>query len=400
MRHFNKVIKLMVIVIALLISVDLWFLQGSGSTVRAYPPPGYSTSAPLYDNKLYIPLAGSIYYPPATVSYYITHIEPALVYNLGYNLGTHDRMTSGPQDNLVILDYGYPYKQDGQFGVKLVYDRTYTFYSTDQIRPSAVAFGQGYYDGTRAGAAQDTTSSLRIVIGVNNCCYSVLPSVFPDHGRAWALMVNGINADLRNYHQQTQVYAVGGSDIQQDSNYGGNDPYTTRTWVDGYTINSDCAPVSDTSAKGCFYNFGNITFSISGTICHLSRQNVPTPTPVYWNGCDMWYGSWGVKKGADTKHFARPLPEIYVNYNPLYPQYPWGQNATAWKDLSLFSAMQMNAGKMYFAGSLTQRAECGNNCGAGNNYPWEGYTLLYRALASDPTTSMGLWWLTDIQTQQ
>jgi hypothetical protein len=38
-------------------------------------------------------------------------------------------------------------------------------------------------------------------------------------------------------------------------------------------------------------------------------------------------------------------------------------------------------------------------CGQGNNDPWEGYVLLYRALASNPTTSMGLWWSTDIQYQ-
>jgi hypothetical protein len=80
-------------------------------------------------------------------------------------------------------------------------------------------------------------------------------------------------------------------------------------------------------------------------------------------------------------------------------KYPWGQNATAWKDLSLFSANQMGAGKMYFVRTLTQRARCGEGCNQGNNYPDEGYRLLYYALASNPTTAMSLRWSTDITIQ-
>jgi hypothetical protein len=59
----------------------------------------------------------------------------------------------------------------------------------------------------------------------------------------------------------------------------------------------------------------------------------------------------------------------------------------------------MGAGKMYFVGTLTQRAECGDECGEGNNYPWEGYRLLYAALDSNPITSMSLRWSTDISDQ-
>lgn len=153
---------------------------------------------------------------------------------------------------------------------------------------------------------------------------------------------------------------------------------------------STCAPGPNSSVDGCFYNFGNLTISISGTTCATSESDP-------WRACDVWYMSWGAQK--NSKRFARPLPEIYVRYNSSYPQYPWGQNATAWKDLSLFSADQMSAGKMYFVGTLTQRARCGDGCGSGNNYPWEGYNLLYSALASNPTTSMSLRWSTDITIQ-
>jgi hypothetical protein len=147
------------------------------------------------------------------------------------------------------------------------------------------------------------------------------------------------------------------------------------------------------SENGCFYNFENLAYSISRTTCHSARQG----STFTWNGCDSMYVSWGVKKGTDTKHFARPLPQIYHDSATLSP---WGTDATAFQALSLFSATQMGAGKIYFAGSLTQRARCGDACGQGNNYPWKGYALLYRALATNPTTSMRLRWSNDIQIQR
>jgi hypothetical protein len=39
-------------------------------------------------------------------------------------LGVHDRDTPGTQDNLVILDYGYPAKQGNTYGVFLIFDET------------------------------------------------------------------------------------------------------------------------------------------------------------------------------------------------------------------------------------------------------------------------------------
>jgi hypothetical protein len=169
-----------------------------------------------------------------------------------------------------------------------------------------------------------------------------------------------------------------------------NDPYSAAQWLNNFMAASSCVAGPDDSENGCFYNFGNLTISISGTSC---ATNETSP----WNACDVWYVSWGAQKS--NKRYARPLPEIYTRYNPETPQWPWGENATAWKDLSLFSANQMSAGKMYFVGTLTQRARCGDGCGAGNNYPWEGYNLLHDALASNPTTSMSLRWSTDITLQ-
>jgi hypothetical protein len=54
---------------------------------------------------------------------------------------------------------------------------------------------------------------------------------------------------------------------------------------------------------------------------------------------------------------------------------------------------------MFFAGSLTQRERCLDNCGKGNNLPWEGFQLLSGALASNTTTRQAMRWSTDINYQ-
>jgi len=223
-----------------------------------------------------------------------------------------------------------------------------------------------------------------MVIGVNSCCNENTLAFFQGHGTAWGQAVNSIRLGISPYSSQVDV--VGGSDIEMSF----NDPYTTAQWLNYYMAASTCNPGSNSSVEGCFYNFGNLTISISGTSCATSESSP-------WRACDVWYVSWGAQKNG--KRFARPVPEIYVGYNPDYPQYPWGYNATVWKDLSLFSANQMSAGKMYFVGPLTQRARCGEGCLSGNNTPYEGYVLLRDALASNPTTSMSLRWSTDITIQ-
>jgi hypothetical protein len=152
-------------------------------------------------------------------------------------------------------------------------------------------------------------------------------------------------------------------------------------------VASNCNPGSSNTVEGCFYDFGNLAVSISGPSCATSETSP-------WVACDVWYVSWGAQK--NSKRYARPLPEIYHD-SETRP--PWGTDATAWKDLSLFSANQMSAGKMYFVGTLTQRSRCGDSCGQGNNYPWEGYLLLFNALLSNTTTKMSMRWSTDISLQ-
>jgi hypothetical protein len=153
--------------------------------------------------------------------------------------------------------------------------------------------------------------------------------------------------------------------------------------------NSNCHPGLDNSVDGCFYNFGNLVIAVSGTGCATAYSTIT------WQACDVWYVSWGAYRTNET-HFARPLPEIYHGYASSTP---WGSDANAWKALSVFSYNQLFAGPMYFVGSLTQRARCDDNCGQGNNYPWEGFQLLSRALASNTTTRQAMRWSADIALQ-
>jgi hypothetical protein len=368
--------SIILVIIVLLVSMIYGF---DGSAQDAYPPPPTtSPSAPL-SPYIYLPLITSVYPPPAAPSYYLQDLNT--LYDLGYNLGLHDYNTPGTQDNLVILDYGYPSSQSGVYGVKLTYELPGSFHPVSEVISSAVDFASGYYVGT----GNDYASHLTIVIGVNSCCNENTLAFFRAHGTAWGDSVNSIVLQISYYNQShDQLDAVSGMDIEMSRNH----PYRIAQWLDYYKAASTCDPVGNNSVEGCFYNFGIDTVSPSGTYCATSDSQTE------WYGCDVWYVSWGAQKNG--KRFARPLPEIYHGAGTLPP---WGTDATAWKDLSLFSANQMSAGKMYFVGTLTQRAECGDGCGSGNNYPWEGYQLLYDALASNPTTIMTLRWSTDISDQ-
>jgi hypothetical protein len=350
------------------------------SAEGAYPPPATRNPSDSLSPYIYLPLVRSAIPPPAAPSYYLQNLN--ILYDLGYSLGQHDHNTPGIQDNLVILDYGYPSQKDGVYGVKLTYETPGSFHSVLEVISSSTEFARGYWVGT----GDDFASHLTIVVGVNNCCIENTLAFFRSHGTEWGNSVNSVVLQISVYNQShDQLDAVSGMDIEMDWNH----PYRIAQWLDYYKAASTCDPGENNTVEGCFYNFGIMPISASGTICATNDQQST------WNACDVWYVSWGAQK--NNKYFARPLPEIYHSSETLPP---WGTDATGWKNLSLFSADQMSAGKMYFVGSLTQRGRCGDGCASGDNYPSEGYWLLYDALASNPITRMSLRWSTDISNQQ
>ncbi len=308
----------------------------------------------------------------------------------GAALGIHDRDTAGTQDNLVVHHFGYPRKSGSFYGVQLPFDQSHAFQSLGTVIDAVRTFAQAYY----ANLGTDTTSHLRIVVGVVSCCQSSPANPTGDldfmrgHGTAWANTMSNIRAQLTG-GIASRVDVVGGYDMEPDWNR----PYASTEWATRFALQGPtaCNTGSTGYDQGCLYSYSTVPISVSGTNCAASE------TVTSWTACDIWYVAWGVKKS--NSRIARPLPQIYHRYNPSYPQYPWGVDATQWKDLSLFSANQMNAGPMYFVGSLTQRADCGDGCPNGNNYPEEGYDLLSNALASNPATGHYIRWMTDIGNQ-
>jgi hypothetical protein len=317
--------------------------------------------------------------PVTSISYYVRNLNN--LGTLGFNIGDTDWRTAGTQDHLVILDYGYPIYQGGAYGAQLLYDSGQKVY-TPEIISTAVDFVTGYISGVR----DDYTSHVQLVISVNNCCWDGQLSLFQGHGAAWAGVVNSINSQIGS--NSSRVKVIAGSDMEQQDP-GGNRPYSSTQWLAYYMANSNCHPGLDNSVDGCFYNFGDLVINISGTSCATAYSTTT------WQACDVWNVSWGAHR-INESHFARPVPEIY---HGAIIQPPWGSDANAWQKLSVFSNDQMLSGPIFFVGSLTQRARCDDACLNGNNYPWEGFQLLSRALASNTTTRQAMRWSADIALQ-
>jgi hypothetical protein len=373
--------------------LNKWLPQPANYAPATGSPPGSLADDPL----VYLPDTGLVQLttPVSTTSYYMTSVDPTKSYNLGHDLGQGDWLKTGTQDDVVILDYGYPSKNPygADYGIILAFGDG-SYHSNASVADTLVKFAQGYFEGT----STDNTSHLRIVAGVSNCCSGVDSYVYPNHGAKWAQeVVDAATYRITNYKDQVDIIA--GMDIERDYNF----PYASRQWLDSYMSQSSCIPGADNTANGCFFNFGNMAVAASGTTCQTTpppptptvRSGTPTPV-ITWTGCDVWYPSWGAQRSGQP-HFARPLPEIY---HGAYVQPPWGTDANAWATLSVFSANTMSAGPMFFAGSLTQREDnCYESCNKGNNVPWEGFQLLSGALASNTTTRQAMRWSTDMSLQ-
>lgn len=83
----------------------------------SYPPPGeqYVVTPDSYQNyKVVLPLV--IGEPPYTTSYYMNTVDSNILYDMGCELGERDRNISGNQNNVIILDFGYPYLVSNVYG--------------------------------------------------------------------------------------------------------------------------------------------------------------------------------------------------------------------------------------------------------------------------------------------
>jgi hypothetical protein len=180
----------------------------------------------------------------------------------------------------------------------------------------------------------------------------------------------------------SRVSVVGGSDMEMSPPTLFTGPYSTTLWVNSYVAATTCIPGAGDA--GCLYDYGAVAAQPGGP-CSQYPQDP-------WTYCDVWYISWGVKKGGNR--MDRPLPQIY---------HTAGTDATGWHDLSIYSLSQGD-GLITPAGILTQRGSCEQSpqsiCSTTNNTPGQGWLQLWGALYADTATRVStLHWTTDIKYQ-
>jgi hypothetical protein len=272
---------------------------------------------------------------------------------MGCALGTARKGGSAPQDALVFLDYGQPQLRNGVYGA---FDFSSSYRTFGQIRTAALEYAHGFWVCT----GSNLRAHVRLAIGTSNFGnFSVKNGLtgasVTGHGKAWADMVDGLNADMAARGYAGQADAVGAADIEVSWGTSA----VGRLWVDGYdSVNS--WPMYDYGdAAGCPQSGATSTARRCGSSS--------------WFQDDLYYIAWGAPA-------AWGVPEIYVTN---------GAQARQWQQISKWGTL---AGKprIGFAGTLTQRGACGAGCqSAGtDNPPDVGWSQLNRECASDAATAL------------
>jgi hypothetical protein len=365
----------------LLLTLLLLLLSQPGATAFSQKAEEYLAYLPLItvEDEVfnYLPVVlnnNPVPQPPGfmySTSYYMSTVDPTILYNFGCQLGLRDLNTDGVQDSVVIIDFGSPTYKDGTYGATLLISYNHT--NTTALGNAIKAYGKGYYD------CSDYFSQLTIGIGTTNYDLGAARygSVTPGHARAWAAMVNDVNAYFVQQGYSGQVHAVGANDME----LGWNDTNATRdimtiNWVNAY----------DEGNLYPLYDFGD-------------AQGCPTRLQPGWQ-CQSPYSQndlWYIAYGAPPSY---PLPLVYATY---------GVNARQWAYLSYWA--HNNKGQhMEIVGSMTQWVAC-QQAGPGacnetdadpdndlNNTPQQGYQLQFE-VNYWPQTSQVIRWATDIMWQ-
>ncbi len=336
--------------------------QSASSTVTATPAPKNYRFMPLVQRGggTLTPNPNLNGTPPVySTSVYVLSVDSTKMYDLGCQYGTLDRNMSGSRDTLVILDFGSPKKIGTEYGADLFWMGPVT---VTQIKGAAENFGKGYY----VCASTDRTSQIYMAIGTTNYGSLLASStaVASEHGKAWALMVNEVNAWLMANGYAAQVHAVGANDIE----LAWSTPATARAWIAGY----------DAVNQYDYYDFG----TLDG--CATRADPNRTTCANTWTREDAWYKAYGTRP-------AFPIPEIYNTR---------GANAEQWALLSLYS-VNTKGYMIEFFGVLSQYQACVQagmtQCTGVNNTPDQAYTQLYTELKKDSRTAYTPRWLSDMR---
>lgn len=338
-------------------------ITGLLAVVFRIPPAPRSdgaAQAPELTPRIFLPLVPDKPPPPYTTSHYMKTVDSWTLSVMGCQVGIRDAELSGRQDSLLFLDFGSPWvelngpgEEDDLYGVYLFSGGTVP---TSDLAGAVQNFAWGYY----SCLGEDRDSHLTIAVGTNNWQGG---DVTPDHGRAWALMVNDINQWLIDNGYFAQVGVGGGGDIE----VGWNTPEKSRAWVDGY----------DSANAWPLYFFGDAAGCPPSGSCGTS--SFPS-----WTQEDVWYVSWGAPPSV-------PLPLIYANS---------GIHARQWYQLSLYGYNNQD-GRMNFGGAVTQYQACQQRpsslCQLLDNTPPEGWSQLWETLNVDARTAQELLWSTDFR---
>lgn len=313
--------------------------------------------------------------PLYSTSYYIQNGDPALMYDLGCQLGTRDAATPGTQDSLVILDFGKMWIFNGTYGVRTFGDPNNggarQNLSITDLEVRAQNFARGYW----VCSANDKASQLTLGIGTNNFDFfnqknyaqDNLRGIMVDFGRNWANMINRLNGWGATTGYNLQVLFTGAIDIEwagpdpADGLYYWHSPYVVRGWVDAFDASDN--------KKSIFFNFGACVGC--PTSPSLSwRYNNALP----WSQEDVWYVSWGSQP-------AFAVPEIYRNDEYL---------ARQWAAVSKAGALYFGS-RIIFTGAMTQMQACqqrgGTECLTLDNTPAEGWGQLVDAVNAETFTA-------------
>lgn len=283
--------------------------------------------------------------PQATISRYVSNVDPSRWYDLGCALGDAVARGTRPFDAGVILDFGDPAVSGSSYGAR-VFDGS--FRTTAEVRHVAEQYGAGYW------SCSPTDSTLRVVLATTNHGAHVSFG----GGAAWANMVDATNAYYAaNCCIAAQVAAIGGIDAELDW----NSFAATKPWVDGY----------DSANSWIYLNIGDAAGCPPAGTCDNG-----------WTYNDLWYVSWGSSP-------ALPMPQIYNET---------GTQARQWQRLDLWAAAN-RGGAMTFRGSIAQHQACidrSDSCLGVGNTAGTAWTQLSSALNAYASTAQTLRWSTDI----
>lgn len=339
---------------------------------------------------IYLPLVFKNSPPPLyATSYYIQNADPALMFDLGCDLGTRDAELPGKQDSLVILDFAQMWIENDEYGAlgfrgpSNNYD--WPFFNLNEIKLASKNFANGYW----VCSENDTVSQLTLGIGTNSVgsfnqtdkSQENRQNVASEFGTKWAILVKELNNCGANEFYCSQVLFTGAIDIEWslvkiNNLYLWNTPFVVQGWVKAFDAND--------SGSSIYFNYG---------AC-VGCPTAPDPSWFYhndlpWTQDDVWYMSWGAQP-------AYTLPEIYDNDGYL---------ARQWAAVSKYGALY-RASRIVFSGVMTQMQACQQpnysepSCDTLDNNPAEGWGQLVDAISKDAyTVSPYPRWSTDIKWQ-